>query len=67
MNIDEMLSQLDGSRAYSEPATLFNLSHKIKITDRVDQRVMKAVQSTCWNGKGVRHEDERLTNSPRCL
>ena len=35
------------SRAYSAPATLFNLIHKIKITDRVDQRVMKAVQSTC--------------------
>jgi len=33
MNIDEMLSQLDGSRAYSAPATPFNLIHKTKRSD----------------------------------
>ena len=33
------------NRAYSAPATLFNLIHKIKITDRADQTVMKADQS----------------------
>ena len=33
------------SRAYSAAATLFKLIHKIKTTDRADQRLMKAVQS----------------------
>ena len=33
------------SRAYSAAATPFNLIHKIKITDRADQTLMKAVQS----------------------
>jgi hypothetical protein len=31
------------SRAYSAPATLFDLSHKIKITDLADQTVMNPV------------------------
>ncbi len=32
------------SRAYSAAATPFNLIHKIKITGRADQTLMKAVQ-----------------------
>jgi hypothetical protein len=62
------------SRAYSAPATLFNLIHKTKTSDRVDQTSNKGcfkahliLSVTDWiegaeNGKGVRHEDERLSN-----
>ena len=34
------------SRAYSAPSTFFNLIHKTKTSERLDQTVIKAVQST---------------------